>query len=282
MTATGSIFVSAVDTLNNDQMRLILSEQGFVESDSVDFVSMANLPAQGSFTSIFVHQSVGSDFHLRLLQLLKAGGSLFLLLDKEEKSDDVQFSLLTCGFVDIARHQHGYVVAKKPDYALGHAVPLMFKKKPAVASSYDDLIDEDALLDEEDRARPLPYTVACGPDSDGTAKKKKACKNCSCGLAEIEAAEEAAATDAAAPPSTKEMPKSSCGSVSQFYKVLLLYFLMATCVDTFFRSSGVQKDVTAISILPCLVLPWGCLPLRFLSVSWNACFQAWRESSVVK
>lgn len=68
------------------------------------------------------------------------------------------------------------------------------------------MINTDDLLDPEDRAN----VAACGkeavtPNSD-VPKKKRACKNCTCGLAEQEKAEEAAKTTAGA--------RSSCGNVS--------------------------------------------------------------------
>lgn len=48
-------------------------------------------------------------------------------------------------------------------------------------------IDAESLLTPEDRAKP----VACEPVTNGSAtRRKKACKNCSCGLAEIEAEEQ--------------------------------------------------------------------------------------------
>lgn len=49
-----------------------------------------------------------------------------------------------------------------------------------------DLVDEDALLEDEDLVKP-PTEYDCGP-SAGAARK--ACKNCTCGLAEEEAAGE--------------------------------------------------------------------------------------------
>ena len=43
-----------------------------------------------------------------------------------------------------------------------------------------DLIDQDELLDDEDMAKPDQATLrVCG-----TTGKRKACKDCSCGLAE--------------------------------------------------------------------------------------------------
>ncbi|KAH7105636.1 DUF689-domain-containing protein [Auriculariales sp. MPI-PUGE-AT-0066] len=74
-------------------------------------------------------------------------------------------------------------------------------------------IDADALLTDADRARPPP----CEPfRADGTPRRKKACKNCSCGLAEIEAEEELNAVtvvlDATADALKSTKITSSCGS----------------------------------------------------------------------
>ena len=64
-----------------------------------------------------------------------------------------------------------------------------------------DLIDQDELLDEEDMAKPDQATLrVCG-----TTGKRKACKDCSCGLAEeITNGGEI----------TTKSVNSSCGSVS--------------------------------------------------------------------
>ena len=62
-------------------------------------------------------------------------------------------------------------------------------------------MDEDDLLAEEDRAEKVPVESDCGTGSDG---KRKACKNCSCGLREI--LDEENAADAPPP------AKSACGN----------------------------------------------------------------------
>ncbi|XP_035251890.1 anamorsin [Anguilla anguilla] len=66
-----------------------------------------------------------------------------------------------------------------------------------------DLIDSDALLDADDLVKPNPESLKakCG---DGAGKKKKACKNCTCGLAE-ELDEKNASKKSS-------QPKSACGS----------------------------------------------------------------------
>lgn len=67
----------------------------------------------------------------------------------------------------------------------------------------DDLIDSDQLLSSEDLQKPDPASLkVCG-----TTGKRKACKDCSCGLAEELDAE---ANDKKQ--GTGEAPKSSCGS----------------------------------------------------------------------
>jgi SAM-dependent methyltransferase len=66
----------------------------------------------------------------------------------------------------------------------------------------EELIDEDALLTEEDLKAPeLPAAESCAPT-------KKACKNCTCGRAELEEKEQENKLTAA----QINNPKSACGS----------------------------------------------------------------------
>ncbi|KAF2140703.1 uncharacterized protein K452DRAFT_230119 [Aplosporella prunicola CBS 121167] len=53
----------------------------------------------------------------------------------------------------------------------------------------DDLIDEDELLTEEDKTRPMMPPPECRPK---VGKKRRACKDCTCGLAQQIEAEDAA------------------------------------------------------------------------------------------
>ncbi|RSL64166.1 Fe-S cluster assembly protein DRE2 [Fusarium floridanum] len=52
----------------------------------------------------------------------------------------------------------------------------------------DDLIDEDTLMTEEDLLRPINIPPECQPKA---GKRRRACKDCSCGLAERLAKEDA-------------------------------------------------------------------------------------------
>ncbi|XP_029951250.1 anamorsin-like isoform X2 [Salarias fasciatus] len=118
------------------------------------------------------------------------------------------------------------VTASKPNFELGSStqIKLSFGKKKAEKPALDpntvkmwtlsandmddddvDLLDSDALLDEEDLKKPDPSTLKAPSCGEGAGKKKKACKNCTCGLAE-ELEEESKGKQ------KNNLPKSACGS----------------------------------------------------------------------
>ncbi|XP_072519032.1 anamorsin [Salminus brasiliensis] len=68
-----------------------------------------------------------------------------------------------------------------------------------------DLVDSDELLDAEDLKKPDPASLKATSCGESGTKKKKACKNCTCGLAEELEQESKAAKKAS-------QPKSACGS----------------------------------------------------------------------
>lgn len=117
------------------------------------------------------------------------------------------------------------ITGKKPNFEVGSSSQLklsMAKKSPAAKPPVDpavaklwtlsandmedegtDLIDSDELLDAEDLKKPDPASLRAA--SCGEGKKRKACKNCTCGLAEELEKEKAAEQKSS-------QPKSACGN----------------------------------------------------------------------
>ena len=75
------------------------------------------------------------------------------------------------------------------------------------------LVDELDLLNDGLVIKTASETSDCG--TGGPGEKKRACKNCSCGLAEIEAAEAAAVASGGSVVATEAKPKSACGNCSK-------------------------------------------------------------------
>lgn len=107
--------------------------------------------------------------------------------------------------------EEGTIIAQKPDLSSGASFSLKHKSATAAPTSIalplrrldperksskkalwtlsspsTPSIDAEALLTPADRERPIP---TCEPFSAGAPRRKRACKNCSCGLAELEAEE---------------------------------------------------------------------------------------------
>ncbi|PIO75036.1 hypothetical protein TELCIR_02921 [Teladorsagia circumcincta] len=98
------------------------------------------------------------------------------------------------GFVteEGASVQDGAVVTGiKPSFD-GESVPLNIATAKKLSVDDDDIVDENELLEPEDFAKPVgdDLKASCGEAAEG--KKRRACKNCTCGLAEQEETEKMA------------------------------------------------------------------------------------------
>ncbi|XP_050351623.1 anamorsin homolog [Nymphalis io] len=138
-----------------------------------------------------------------LIKLLKPSGKLIL---KDTK--DITLNLKLNGFINVTKGRDNQYLAEKPNFEVGSKASLKLSNKPAVwkldetieeawtGKNDDEIIDSDMLLDEDDLKRPDQQSLrVCS-----TTGKRKACADCSCGLAEELRGE------------TKDTPKSSCGS----------------------------------------------------------------------
>ncbi|KAL1384587.1 hypothetical protein pipiens_013046 [Culex pipiens pipiens] len=173
---------------------------------------------QSQFDVILANVSTGnSELVSHLLKLTKPKGKAVFKDDSAAGgAETVRANLLLSGFINIASAEGNVYIAEKPNYEIGSAAKLSLggganKAKVAAVWKLDvdddgeaeERIDEDELLDEEDKVKPSAESLrVCG-----TTGKRKACKDCSCGLAEELDAESKGAAVAAA-----QSAKSSCGS----------------------------------------------------------------------
>uniref|UniRef100_A0A3B4F2J3 Anamorsin n=1 Tax=Pundamilia nyererei TaxID=303518 RepID=A0A3B4F2J3_9CICH len=153
-----------------------------------------------------------------------SGIKLISLQHKAELSPEALSSLRAASGYQGDSLSRVRVSASKPDFEVGSSsqIKLSFgkKTKPALdpntvkmwtLSANDmndddvDLMDSDALLDEDDLKKPDPASLKAPACGEGADKKKKACKNCTCGLAE-ELEQESKGKQ------KTDLPKSACGS----------------------------------------------------------------------
>jgi len=145
----------------------------------------------------------------RVLVAMVAGGRWRSLHSKDWLKD--RMNAVMVGY--LVEHQGGKTVLIKPEFGAASAVPLRLKRKtnggstsppvvakPAVVSApskngigvgfvdfSDDLNDEDGLIDEdelmanEDLASSVQQPPECRPKP---GKRRRACKDCTCGLRE--------------------------------------------------------------------------------------------------
>lgn len=165
-----------------------------------------------------------------IARILRPGGCLFLKEPVETAVDNnskvktaskLCSALTLSGLVEVKE-----ITGKKPNFEVGSSRQLKLsitkKSSPSVKPAVDpaaaklwtlsandmeddsmDLIDSDELLDPEDLKKPDPASLRAA--SCGEGKKRKACKNCTCGLAEELEKEKSREQ-------MSSQPKSACGN----------------------------------------------------------------------
>ena len=181
-----------------------------------------------------------------IYRVLKPNGKLTIegCLPDRNDGQSISIDLKIQGFVDILvakdpSKQERFILCQKANWEVGSSTILnkrlsvlrtKITNEPNLNSSSEtkigswkmevndladnDLIDESDLIDDGLLLLPKP-PVDCGTDDTTTGGgKKRACKNCSCGLAELEAAEEKSGilnTNS----SSISVEKSACGNCSK-------------------------------------------------------------------
>lgn len=156
-----------------------------------------------------------------LIKLTKPQGHIIIKHDDIAEISTISKDLKLSGFINI-QEKDRLIQCQKPNYEVGSAAKLSFNTKNTndksniekvwkIDADDGDLIDEDELLDEIDFKKPDPESLR----TCGTTGKRKACKDCSCGLAEELAAEQYGTI-------AVQAQKSSCGSVSKYIIWILM------------------------------------------------------------
>lgn len=184
-----------------------------------------------AFVGFLYREKHSSEILGEIARILKPGGKLIIREPVSQSEQETSYrsteklksSLVLSGFINISDSKESSQNGPKetceihcftPEFKFGSVAQLKLPQALGVpktnaeaaqvwtlsaTDALDDveLLDSDQLLDEEDLKIPDPSSLrVCG-----TTGKRKACKNCSCGLAE-ELAERKPATEV----------KSSCGN----------------------------------------------------------------------
>lgn len=157
----------------------------------------------------------------KLLSLVKPKGKVIFNINNDE---NFTTRLLFLGYMNMKYDEvNKWLMSEKPNYEVGSSAKLSFGKKQTTDvkkvwkidmddDEDEEMINADDLLDEEDKQKPNPESLrVCA-----TTGKRKACKDCSCGLAEELEAESKNKKIA------NTVQKSSCGSVSRLIFVINL------------------------------------------------------------
>uniref|UniRef100_A0A3Q3WMZ7 Anamorsin n=1 Tax=Mola mola TaxID=94237 RepID=A0A3Q3WMZ7_MOLML len=154
----------------------------------------------------------------KLMSTLKLSGFMSLTeVSKAEMSPEALSSLRTATGYQGNTLSRVRISGSKPNFEVGSSsqIKLSFgKKTPKPGRFINPLhpriinlphnVDSDTLLDEEDLKKPDPASLKAASCGVGSSKKK-ACKNCTCGLAD-ELEEESKGKQ------KNNLPKSACGS----------------------------------------------------------------------
>ncbi|KAI4470435.1 anamorsin [Holotrichia oblita] len=198
----------------NDEASIFNIKNKITENVKITSIPTSKIDSTDSKTSFDfiiyadnIVTGISSTVLTKILALLKPGG-VFGISDVVSNFQKIEFELKISGFINVTQGDNAFLYCAKPNYEIGSSAKLNLKSKPAKAvwkiddTIEDDMIDPDNLLDEDDLKKPDAASLkVCA-----TTGKRKACKDCSCGLAEELAGE--AKTNAV----NSANAKSSCGS----------------------------------------------------------------------
>jgi len=214
------ILVVVDNSLDNENLAKIT--ETFTNKATFKFTEVANIEkeTQSSLYDVVLSGVIGNsvpcdlDIFSVYIKLLTSGGILIVKTENGTEDNAVK-RLKMCGFLNvIASNTPGIVVGYTPSYKVGYSdkVTLNSEAKESIVSAWklddnnSETISEDDLLEADDLKKPDSTSLkVCA-----TTKKAKACKNCSCGLAEELEANRLKDIPKQTPDTSNA--KSSCGS----------------------------------------------------------------------
>jgi hypothetical protein len=217
MTDKTKVFVAAAEEAATGPARA--DDTIYIFANTEDAVAKLSALPDSSITEIRTENiTPNDDLQAEFFRILKPKAKIAINggMSDRQAGQALSVDLKIQGFTDImAAKDPGtgerFIVAQKPDWNIGTMAAVVISTPGtntwAVEGGTTDLIDENDLLDDGVVAPDSQFD--CGTSADGTGKRR-ACKNCSCGLAEIEAAEEAKGQLPSEPKA-----KSGCGNCSK-------------------------------------------------------------------
>lgn len=213
-TKTVLIVTNGSQDKSNEDSRFSGIAYDSIDCECQDYLQkLSNLTASYYDEAYLFWVTPTSEILEKLLPVLKPKGKLLLehQIPDRESGQAVCLDLQISGFVDAMAAKDPttgdrFIVCEKPAWETGESATINI---PASTSNTwkmdtgdlaeDDLVDENELLDD---GLVITPGAGCGSDAKGPGKRR-ACKNCSCGLADLEAAGKADEAPAI---------KSNCGS----------------------------------------------------------------------
>lgn len=201
--------------------------------DQVDAISqvsalMNNVYDEVRITSIETNDSLLSE----VFRILKQGGKMLIekSISSREAGQILDTDIKIAGFINsmVAKDSttgDRFAIATKPNWEVGATATVRIEPSAVAVSNKwkmetsdlaeDDLVDENSLLNDGLQTKPVS---GCGDDNllDGASSgKKRACKNCTCGLLEEELNGTAPAENTNATPAEKLAKASGCGNCAK-------------------------------------------------------------------
>eukprot|EP00735_Rhodelphis_limneticus_P010927 TRINITY_DN389_c0_g1::TRINITY_DN389_c0_g1_i1::g.7551::m.7551 TRINITY_DN389_c0_g1::TRINITY_DN389_c0_g1_i1::g.7551 ORF type:complete len:264 (-),score=50.91,sp/Q5EAC7/CPIN1_BOVIN/32.28/1e-29,CIAPIN1/PF05093.8/1.3e-23 TRINITY_DN389_c0_g1_i1:19-783(-) len=218
MSTSTLIVHSAVESpLLKDFLALAKVLRGNEQVSLASVTELQNLGSSSSYDSViatFPSSSLTLDLVASSLKVLKPNGIFQMQLTEniDATARAEISSMLVLGGLMSVQEQPLALTGVKPAYAAA-SVSLKKRSEPQpptwkvqMNACSDDLINEDDLLAD---GIEVPKAEACGVDG---APVKRACKNCTCGLAEKLSEPVKLSADEPAEPHSHEEGKSACGN----------------------------------------------------------------------